>query len=118
MRYVRFMSVNELEKFKQGEVLENHTDWRKLAKASNSVGFCFFGDEVSPEQRIEYLTGVVNLDRVAVFERIASELLRQSTGRYRDPERDTADLLKSLLAPPPMMDVTEYTARNLTAVKT
>ena len=31
MRYVRFMSVNELEKFKQGETLENHTDWRKLA---------------------------------------------------------------------------------------
>ena len=27
MRYVRFMSSNELEKFKQGKVLRNNTDW-------------------------------------------------------------------------------------------
>ena len=114
MRYVRFMSVNELEKFKQGETLENHADWRKLAKTSSSVGFCFFGDEVPPEQRIEYLNGVVNLDRVAVFERIGSEPLRHSMGRYRDPERDTVylHLFGSLLTPPPMMDVAEYCAES------
>ena len=62
MRYVRFMSSNELEKFKQGKVLRNNTDWSKRSN-SGSVGFCFFGDNVKPENRIGYLTGVVCMDR-------------------------------------------------------
>lgn len=82
MRYVRFMSVNELEKFKQGEVLRNNTDWSKRA-SSGSVGFCFLGDNVKPEDRIEYLTGVVCMNRVAVFEPIGGEPLRISQGSYR-----------------------------------
>ncbi len=102
MRYVRFMSSNELEKFKQGEVLKNNTDWSKRA-LSRSIGFCFFGNNVEPEDRIEYLTGVVCMDRVAVFEPIEGEPLRVSQGRYRDPEKDSLSTY-----PPKMMLVTEY----------
>lgn len=29
MRYVRFMSQDELDKYKAGETLRNLTDWRK-----------------------------------------------------------------------------------------
>lgn len=29
MRYVRFMSGTELEKYKSGQTLKNVTDWRK-----------------------------------------------------------------------------------------
>ena len=106
MRYVRFMSVNELEKFKQGEVLRNNTDWSKRA-SSGSVGFCFFGDNVKPEDRIEYLTGVVCMNRVAVFEPIGGEPLRISQGSYRDPEKDSL-----FTYPLAMIQVTEYSIKE------
>lgn len=106
MRYVRFMSVNELEKFKQGDTLKNNTDWKKQ-KNSGSVGFCFFGDDVRPEVRIEYLTGVVCMDRVAVFEPIEGEPMRVSLGLYRDPGKDSL-----FTYPPAMMLVTEYSIKE------
>ena len=106
MRYVRFMSVNELEKFKQGEVLRNNTVWSKRAN-SGSVGFCFFGDNVKPEDRIKYLTGVVCMDQVAVFEPIGGKPLRISQGLYRDPEKDSL-----FTYPQKMMLVTEYSNKE------
>lgn len=113
MQYVRFMSVNELEKFKRGEVLANNTDWRKRAMVTDSVGFCFFGDEVPPEKRIEYLTGIVNLDRVAVFEQIGGRPMKESVGRYRDPERDLPDdIFAALFTAPVTMDVPEYSVET------
>ena len=108
MRYVRFMSVNELEKFKQGEILINTIDWKGTSK-TQSVGFCFFDDSVSPESRIEYLTGVVNLDRVAVFERTDSRSMKKSVGGYRDPKQDMPDkLFEALFKPVVIMEVPEY----------
>lgn len=106
MRYVRFMSSNELEKFKQGKVLRNNTDWSKRSN-SGSVGFCFFGDNVKPEDRIKYLTGVVCMDQVAVFEPIGGKPLRISQGLYRDPEKDSL-----FTYPPKMMLVTEYSIKE------
>ena len=106
MRYVRFMSANELEKFRRGEVLKNNTDWKKT-KNSGSVGFCFFGDNVKPENRIEYLTGVVCMDRVAVFEPIEGEPMRVSQGLYRDPGNDSL-----FTYPPAMMLATEYSIKE------
>ena len=106
MRYVRFMSSNELEKFKQGEVLKNNTDWSKRAN-SGSVGFYFFGDNVKPEDRIKYLTGVVCMDQVAVFEPIGGKPLRISQGLYRDPEKDSL-----FTYPPATMQVTEYSIKE------
>ena len=74
VRYVRFMSEYELKRFQAGEELVNDSDWKKFNK-SESIGFCFFDDEVTPEKRMEYVSGVVNLDRVVVFEHIGGEPL-------------------------------------------
>ncbi len=66
-RYVRFMSFKEFMKYMDGLLLVNHTDWRKAAQCTDSVGFCFFDDSVEPEERIEYLTGVVTMECVWCF---------------------------------------------------
>ena len=108
MRYVRFMSGTELEKYKSGQTLKNVTDWRKKGQVTSSIGFCFFDDTVPPEKRIEYLTCVVDLDFVAVFECIDGKM-KKSSGRYRDPDKDAgADLFDFLFKPPAMMSVDEY----------
>lgn len=103
MKYVRFMGFEELEKYMKGETLVNKTDWRRKAQCTDSVGFCFFDDNVKPEKRMEYLTGVVDLDCVGVFECADEQKLRKSYGRYRDPERDNLMFLR-----PAMMKVPEY----------
>ena len=79
----------------------------KKTKNSGSVGFCFFGDNVKPENRIEYLTGVVCMDRVAVFEPIEAEPMRVSQGLYRDPGKDSL-----FTYPPAMMLATEYSIKE------
>lgn len=108
MKYVRFMSQDELDKYKSGKTLRNLTDWRKKSKVTNSVGFCFFDDTVPPENRMEYLTGVVDLDCVAVFECIDGKM-KKSSGRYRDPDKDTyVGLFDFLFNPPKMKKVDEY----------
>ena len=109
-RYVRFMSFEEFEKFITGQVLENCTDWRKQGQCTDSVGFCFFDDSVPPEERIEYLTGVVTMEAVVVFERLSDEPMRKSQGRYRDQEADE-DIFNPL-APIPMMKVDEYSVES------
>lgn len=103
MKYVRFMGYSELEKLLKGENLVNNTDWRKRAMVTDSVGFCFFDDSIGPEERLEYLTGVCDLDCVIVCECANEKKLRKSHGRYRDPEKDTLLTLR-----PVMMDVPEY----------
>lgn len=109
-RYVRFMSFEEFEKFITGQVLESCTDWRKQGQCTDSVGFCFFDDSVPPEERIEYLTGVVTMEAVAVFERLGGKPMRKSQGRYRDQEADK-DIFNPL-APIPMMKVDEYSVES------
>lgn len=108
-KYVRFMGTNELIKFLHGETLKNETDWSKQAKCTNSIGFCFFDDSVSPESRIEYLTGVVDMDFVAVFEPICPIQFKESEGMYRDPEKDVPHtLIEALFSAPILMKVKEY----------
>ena len=86
MKYVRFMGKDELKKYMNGQTLHNKTIWRENAGNSDSIGFCFFDDSVDPEERLRYLAGVVDISAVAVFERIAPDPMRRSTGTYRDPE--------------------------------
>lgn len=109
-RYVRFMSFEEFEKFITGQVLENHTDWRERGQCTDSVGFCFFDDSAPPEERIEYLTGVVTMEAVVAFERLGDEPMRKSQGRYRDREADENTF--NLFAPIPMMRVDEYSVES------
>ena len=113
MRYVRFMSEYELKRFQAGEELVNDSDWKKFNK-SESIGFCFFDDEVTPEKRMEYVSGVVNLDRVVVFEHIGGEPLKKSFGKYRDPERDISpkDLFEAIFKPTTPIDVPEYSTKT------
>lgn len=112
MRYVRFMSEYELKRFLEGEELVNDTDW-KTCKKTGSVGFCFFDDEVTPEKRMEYVSGVVNLDRVVVFERIGGEPLKKSFGQYRNPELDKPNnLFEAIFNPIIPMDVPEYSTKT------
>lgn len=109
-RFVRFMSRGELRKYLAGETLENHTWWFTDKNArTDSVGFCFFDDSVPPERRMEYVSGVVNLEMVAVFEQIGGEKLKFGRGQYRDPEQDQPETLFDFLYKPvKMMTVPEY----------
>lgn len=109
MRYIRFMGEREFEKYLAGEQLENTTEWRKKANRTESVGFCFFDDVERPEKRMEYLTGVVDMEIVAVFEPIGDVWFKESEGMYRDPEQDIPiDILEALFSPVIMMPVKEY----------
>ena len=110
-RYVRFMGAKEFRKYLDGEELINNTDWRKQAQCTDSIGFCFFDDSVPPEERMEYLSGVVVMDVVAVFE--TEKRMAESYGRYRDPDNDVSDnLFDALFAPVQMMHVKEYSTKK------
>ena len=91
MKYVRLMGKDELRKYRNGETLRSKTIWRENAGNSDSIGFCFFDDSIDPEERLKYLTGVVDTRAVAVFERIVPDPMRKSIGIYRDPENDTIE---------------------------
>lgn len=110
-KYVRFMSAKEFWKYLEGGKLINNTDWRKQAQCTDSIGFCFFDDLVPPEKRMEYLSGVVDMEVVAVFE--TEQRMMESCGRYRDPDNDASDnLLDALFAPVQMMNVKEYSTKK------
>lgn len=109
MKYVRFMSQQELERYLSGETLHNKTIWREKQRNSNVIGFCFFDDSCTPEERLAYVTGVVDISKVAIFERISPDPMRKSTGIYRDPEKDDIEnWLDILLGEVKTMDVPEY----------
>lgn len=100
-KLMRFMGVNELAAFLAGQELENHTDWRKQAQSTNSVGFCFFDLSEPPEERLKYLGGVVDSSFIAEFEVADDVKLRESIGRYAIPGHGD-------VFPPPMQSKKEY----------
>lgn len=121
MRYVRFMSIEELDEYLRGEKLENHTVWKDRGNKTDSVGFCFFDDSESPEERLKYYSRGITCttDVWAVFEQIGGEPLKKCTGIYRDPEKDNASIEQKMLEAimavrcgvfpdVPTMEVTEY----------
>lgn len=94
MRLIRFMGSEELRKYLNGETLTNTTEWRAAGQASDSRGFCFFDDTEPPEERLPYVSGVVDTELVAMFETVpfAKIDLHEGFGRYRDTERDLPTL--------------------------
>ena len=100
-KLMRFMGVNELAAFLAGQELENHTDWRKRAQSTDSKGFYFFDLSEPPEERLKYLSGVVDRSFVAVFEVEDGVKLRESSGRYAIPGHGD-------VFPPPMQKKREY----------
>ena len=96
------MSLEELRKYVRGEPLENHTHC-----GCGSVGFCFFDTSVEPKNRMDYLTGVVDMQVVVEFERVAGPRMRKAYGVYRDPEKDDLTTF-----PPATQFITEYSAEE------
>ena len=101
-RYVRFMGIKELRKYLRGEKLENHTKW-----IWGSIGFCFFDTSVEPEKRMDYLTGVVDMQVVVEFERVAGPRMRKAYGVYRDTEKDDLTTF-----PPATQFIREYSVEE------
>lgn len=91
MKLIRFMSSGELAKYLNGDQLKNETNWKRAGQRSGSTGFCFFDDSEPPEKRLHYVSGIVNMQTVAVFETkgLRHSEIRKSAGVYRDPDRDT-----------------------------
>lgn len=104
-KLMRFMGVNELAAFLAGQELENHTDWRKKAQSTDSKGFCFFDLSEPPEERLKYLSGVVDSSFIAVFEVEDGVKLRESSGRYAIP--GNGDVFR-----PPMQNKVEYSTER------
>ena len=94
MRLIRFMGFKELRKYLNGETLTNTTEWRAAGQASDSRGFCFFDDTEMPEERLPYVSGVVDTELVVMFETVpfAKIDLHEGFGRYRDTEKDMPTL--------------------------
>lgn len=104
-KLMRFMGVNELAAFLADQELENHTDWRRRAQSTDSTGFCFFDLSEPPEERMKYLSGVVDSSFIAVFEVEDGVKLRESSGRYAIPGHGD-------IFPPPMQKKREYSTER------
>ena len=108
LRLIRFMSWAELRKYLRGETIKGKTDWSRQGK-STSKGICFFPSVPPPEQRLHYLSGVVDFQAVAEFEVIAPVNLTTSWGEYRDPDEPLPDNPWDLVfSPVKMSRVNEY----------
>ena len=108
MKVFRFMCNEEFNKYMNGYTLTNTTI--HVGK-TNSVGFCFLSlDDVSPEEAMHFLSGIVSFNVCAVFE--TDIPLTESYGIYAKPiERtydDSIDLLNLLLHYNEQFKQTEY----------
>jgi hypothetical protein len=109
MRLIRFMSQGEFDALLAGETLHNTRDHHRYSGGrTNSIGFCFFDLSVPPEKRMEYLSGVVDMD--AVIEIDTNAKLKKGQGIYRDPDQDEIYLIAAWLGSvePPTIPVREY----------
>ena len=102
MKVFRFMSYEELRKYKNGENLYNNT---KHQAKTNSRGFCFFNiDDFKPEYAWIFIKGAISADVCAVFE-VDESLLRKTYGIYNDPNKTLEEILNWVIKP---MKVDEY----------
>lgn len=93
MKVFRFMSKVEFEKYKNGSVLKNN---KKHDGRTNSIGFCFFNvEDFTPEQAIQFLSGIVTFDVCAVFE--TDEKLKKTYGIYAKPIKSTENSIEDLI---------------------
>lgn len=109
MRLIRFMGQGELDALLAGETLHNTRDHHRYSGGrTNSIGFCFFDLSVPPEKRMEYLTGVVDMDIVVEID--INTKLKKGQGIYRDPDQDEIYLIAAWLGSvePPLVPVREY----------
>ena len=90
MKLFRFMSLDEFQKYCNGEVLTNNTNHNKdRNKKTASVGFCFFNyADFNPEEILHSVTGIVNISMCAIFE-TNRENVRKSWGRYSKSDTES-----------------------------
>lgn len=105
MKVYRYMSMKEFEKMSAGCVLENMNTFKDCR--TESEGFCFlpqitkfevcdewegevFTFEYTPEQCIQFLTGIVTNDVLVEFE-VDKTLINASYGVYADPTYISGD---------------------------
>ena len=119
MRLIRFMGFKELADYLDGNTLRNTTDWNKAGQRSGSKGFCFFDDTEPPEERLKYVSGVVNTEIVAIFRPVpfAKLELTESYGIYRDNKRDLQKLTDLTLADLLTWDFKEKRVREYSTTK-
>ena len=92
IRIFRFMSKSEFNKFLNEKNLLNQKDFSKEARSS-SRGFCFLEKgQISPEESLEYLSGIVNTDICAVFD-IPIRNMSRSSGAYSSNDATIADVM-------------------------
>ena len=105
----RFMSEAEYEVLIAGGKLMNATDHHKEhGRKTTSVGFCFFPED--PDKAIHWLSGVVNTEMCVTLD-IDDSLLTESTGIYRDDEKDVIEgmsLFELMFTPAPQIERKEY----------
>ena len=105
----RFMSEAEYEVLIAGGKLMNATDHHKEhGRKTTSVGFCFFPED--PDKAIHWLSGVVNTEMCVTLD-IDDSLLTESTGIYRDDEKDDIEgmsLFELMFTPAPQIERKEY----------
>jgi len=103
------MSEAEYEVLIAGGKLMNATDHHKEhGRKTTSVGFCFFPED--PDKAIHWLSGVVNTEMCVTLD-IDDSLLTESTGIYRDDEKDDIEgmsLLELMFTPAPQIERKEY----------
>lgn len=89
MKIFRFMSRNEFEKYRSGQLLINKTIHQGK---TNSIGFCFFNiDDYRPERAMHFLSGVATLDVCAIFE--TNKRLNKTKGTYAKLPPSTGNAL-------------------------
>jgi len=109
MKIFRFMSLEEFEKYKKGETLEN----KKIHKdKTNSIGFCFLDTkDFKVEDAMHFLSSIVSFDICAIFE-TKEKNLKKSYGIYAKPIKSTdnpmEDLIKILFDFNERFTATEY----------
>lgn len=94
MKVFRFMSKNEFQKYRVGEVLINRTEHKAR---TTSKGFCFMKmAEYVPEYAMNFLSGVVNGEICAVFD-VEDKFLDETIGEYAKPleNKTLLDLYKN-----------------------
>lgn len=106
VRLIRFMSEDELSKFLDGQLLENHTKFEQ----NGSEGFCFFrADDLDPITAQHVLSGISEMEFMVEFyvEDKIFEKMKKAEGAYHLPGKPMFEVTKL-----PEYSITEYNRRD------
>lgn len=105
-RMIRFMSEEELSKYLDGQLLENHTKFEQ----NGSEGFCFFdAEDIDPITAQHVLSGISEMEFMVEFyvEERTVEKMKKAYGTYHLPGKPMFEATKL-----PEYSITEYNRRD------